>query len=854
MIKRIFLMCFSCLIFSNLCFSYGKPFSFRVFIKPPESSKTTSFNVYLSAAKINFRIEPEKWSEWQNVSSDGIVAIEKLYPNLYIRRYPLVIQIGVSPAEPDTKVFLEFDVDGNKYSSECLSFGHGGNIGIIQWEQDKVVKMASMAQYNQKYWKHIDEAIKEIGEIKRPEKLVIVDRFIGGDGDYYNWKDGLDNLAKLGFNCFLMPADSALRQLLLKTEIKKIAYAVYNPPGYAFDFDEKTTSQTAVKQWAEKIAESFKKAGYDLRDIAHFALSDEPGWYFPSVFKPIIENPENLERFHAYLKKQGLTPRDFGYQSWEWDKVLPVGRSVANKELPLRKLYYWSTRFIADVSHRYFARVTGALEEAFHPDMPITVNWNFFAGRFYFPGPFAHNPDKKSPDAAMGSHDWLEFGRARGSNCIWTEDWFGDNLAYQWSFYCSKMKSAARKSNVHFGGYVIGRTAGEGVTQKMMSIFGHGGKIIKFYVFGPEYNFPGNCWSENPKAIKGTMRAATMAAKAEELIYPGKPLISKVAILTPQSSLVWDQKEMEIASGIVDATNVNQNNATTTYMAEVYNLYLALMHQNIPVDFVDETDILDSKMMANYKVLYITAPNLPSECVKTLQRWIEAGGILVTTFAAITADRYDEPSNSFYLWAGMKIDENAHPRTIVSWNKWKDSQVDEIKTKQYSFKAAWSKGKIVSSKKNAEIIATFPDESPAAVFTPAGKGGILHFTFYPGCSYFLSQIESGKTGYNNLPCGFSKEIRDLILYPVEKAAINKMVLVSEPMIEAIPLVSEKGIAITVLNWSGQEKEKIKIEIQCLQKIRELESVSIGKIPFVYEKGKVFCEIPLKDVDVLLLRK
>ncbi|MCX7705010.1 MAG: beta-galactosidase trimerization domain-containing protein [bacterium] len=853
--KIIFLLCVSMFLIANSAFSYGKEFSFRIKVEPPESAaQTQKFQISLGGTKINLSVEKNTWSDWTKVSKEAIEAIKKLYPNLYLGKLPLVMYFNVNPCVADTKVFIEFDIDGKQYSSQALSYASGPmSVGFLQWQEGQETRMGTMAQHNQKYWKQIDEAASVIGEIKRPEKLIIADRFIGGSSDFYEWKQGLDNLARIGFNVLLMPPDKYLRELMLKTGINKITWAVYNPPGYAFDFDEKETSDTALKKWAQDIAKKYTDAGYDVKDMALFGLSDEPGWYFPSVFKPVNENPKNLARFHSYLKSKGLKPQDLGGSGWNWDTIKPLGRSGA-KDLPSKRLYYWTCRFFADVSHGLFARSTKALEEAFYPGLPITVNWNFFAGRFYFPGPFGNNPDKNSPDAAMGGHDWLEFGRARGSTCIWTEDWFGDSLAYQWSFYCSKMRSAARKSNVIFGGYVIGATAGNGVTQKIMTIFGHGGKIIKFYVFGPEYNFPGNCWSENPTVIKGTMRAATMAAKAEELMYPGKPMTPQVAILTPQSSLVWDQKEMEKASGIVDATNVNQNNATTTYMAEVYDIYLALMHANIPADFVDETDLLDLKMMSNYKVLYVTAPNLPEECIKSLQRWIDSGGILVTTYGAITADRYDEPTNSLYSWAGMKIEENAHPRIVISWNKWKDAGIDEIKTPQSSFKTAWAKGKILSYRRNSQILATFSDGSPAAIFSPIGKGGILHYAFYPGCSYFLSQIETRKTGYNGLPCGFSGDIRNTILLPVEKAGIKKFVDVSQPMVEAIPLVSEKGIAVTVLNWSGSEHEKIKIGILCPEKIREVESVSAGKIPFTQDKDVLWCEIPLKDVDVVLLRK
>jgi hypothetical protein len=832
-------------------FPYGKEFSFRVKIEPPEKENVEKFHVVLGGTKINFNIEKNKWSDWFEVKNEDITSIKRGYPNNYLGRYPLVGYIGIGPGIPGTKIFLNFKVDDEDYSAEALLFGYGNNIGILQWENEGIIEMGTMAQYNRKkYWKYIDKVSKEIGAVKRPEKLIIVDRFIG-DGDFYNWKEGLDNLSKLGFNALLMDPNKSLRELLLKTEIKKITYAVYCPPGYAFDFDENTTSESAIKKWAKDIAKKYIDAGFDVKDMVLFNLSDEPGWYFPSVFK-YLENEENLERFHSYLKSQGLKPRDFGYKSWE--EVKPVGRSVANSTLPLRKLYYWTCRFYPYVSHKFFARTTKALEEAFYEGLPITVNWNFFSGRYYFPGPFGNNPNRDSPDAAMGSHDWLEFGRERGSTCIWTEDWFGDNISYQWSFYCSKMKSSARKSNVIFGGYIIGRTAGDGVVQKILTIFGHGGKVIKFYVFGPEYMFPGNCWSENLKVVRGIMRASSMVAKAEELMYPGKPLVSKVAILTPQSSLVWDQKEMEKAAGIVDATNTNLNNATTTYMAEVYDIYLALMHSNIQTDFVDEYDLLDSKTMSDYKVLFITSPNLPEECIKGLIKWIEDGGIVVTTYGAITHDRYDEPTDKFYSYFNLKIDEPVHPRIIITWGKWKDSAIDNIKIGDEIIKVAWAKGKILSEPKNSEVIAKFSDGSSAIIFIPKGKGGIFHMAFYPGLSYYLSAIEANKNGFYGLAYGFSSLIRELIKEPVKKANLKPFVSVSEAMIEAIPLFSDKGVVVTVLNWSGNNKEKVKFDVHFSEKIKEVESVERGKIEFIQNKDYVSFEIPLNDADIILLKK
>ena len=152
---------------------------------------------------------------------------------------------------------------------------------------------------------------------------------------------------------------------------------------------------------------------------------------------------------------------------------------MAQTDLTSKRLFYWTQRFFSWDSSNYFARCTRDLESAFYPGIAISTNWNFFAGRMYVPGPVANNPDKTKPDAAMGGHDWLEFGRLRGSTALWTEDWFSDAQAYQWSFYASKLRSAAEKSGVVFGGYVVPRAAGDredGILQKILTLVGSRGK------------------------------------------------------------------------------------------------------------------------------------------------------------------------------------------------------------------------------------------------------------------------------------------------------------------------------------------------------------------------------------------
>ena len=180
----------------------------------------------------------------------------------------------------------------------------------------------------------------------------------------------------------------------------------------------------------------------------------------------------------------------------------------------------------------------------------------------YVPGPAANNTDKTKPDAAMGGHDWLEFGRLRGSTALWTEDWFSDAQAYQWSFYASKLRSAAEKSGVVFGGYVVPRAAGDredGILQKILTLVGSGAKVVNSYVFGPEYSFPGNCYSEKAGMLRKLAQANAMIGAAEDVLWPGKRPQARVAILSPKSSEMWDAKSIAIPTQISDAANTDLN-------------------------------------------------------------------------------------------------------------------------------------------------------------------------------------------------------------------------------------------------------------------------------------------------------
>jgi hypothetical protein len=809
--------------------------------KTPIADKKFSFRWGTGLPGETVSTQGDAWSEWIKFDRPQAEAVLKGYPALYMKGYPIIVRLQVSGVVDPTVINAELKLNETGEVVPLQGELFGPNLGLVIWRDEANKPHAlTMASYNQRYWKALEGAA--IPAAQRLKKFPIVDRFIGGDDDRRDWREGIDNLSKVGFSALMLPGSATIRELLLETGSRRTAGAVYNPPGYAFEFGmpgspNKKATEQEIADWAQKQAKPFLDAGYAPTDMAIYAMSDEPGWYFPSVFKSLIADPTALARFHDYIKSQGLSAQDVGAASW--DGVLPIGRSDV-KDLPSRRLFYWTMRFYAWDSSRHFANSTRALEKAFYPGIPVFTNWNFFSGRFYVPGPVANNPDKQDPSAAMGGHDWLEFGRMRGGTMLWTEDWFPDSMAYQWSFYASKLASGARKGGVQFGGYVIPRTSGDredGMMQKVLSIVGNGGKGIKYFVFGPEYNFPGNCYSENSSILRKMAEAHRMVGSAEDLLWPGQHQQAQVAILQPQSSQLWDE------NGISDATNNHLNSHTVDYMAEVADLYLALQHTNTPADFVEEQD-LSPEGLKPYKVLYVTEPNLPTEWQKSLAEWVRGGGTLVTVSNAATRDRYDQPDETLSTLTGLKtVSRDRLPMANLD----SAPQVAKGKSAFGDFTAFGARDTLPQS--GGLVKATFDDGTPAIVEKTVGRGRQIHFAWMPGISY----MKSSSTTKDKLPVGFSDAIRNCIVYPTRVAGVQLPVTVDRAMIETPLLLSKSGGALTLLNWSGEKLGKASINAHVPFKVQSVTSVKLGRIPFQKTKTGVSFSLPLGGADIVLLR-
>ena len=115
----------------------------------------------------------------------------------------------------------------------------------------------------------------------------------------------------------------------------------------------------------------------------------------------------------------------------------------------------------------------------------------------------------------------------------------------------------------------------------------------------------------------------------------------------------------------------------------------------------------------------------------------------------------------------------------------------------------------------------------------AGRGRIIQFTWTPGV--------------------FSEAIRSQIVAPIQETKVVPPVTVNLPMIETPLLLSVKGGAVTLLNWSGKEQKDLKVTARVPFKVKSVESVKQGRLDFTQTSEGVICALPLDAADIVLLR-
>ena len=704
---------------------------------------------------------------------------------------------------------------------------------------------------------------------ERPRDFLVAGCYSAGDGDPGAHDTALNLLNMMGQNTMRIPGSwlsaEDLHTVMVSNGMKRFRYEIYNPISYHtfYAFDTYPGYDPAVQEdwdaWANTFKPGIASSGAKLDDLALFHIADEPWWYFPGILNIANDpnHPERLQVFRDYLIAKGFTPAFFGKA--DWDQVNPIGQSQATT-LENRRLFYWTTRFMAENNAEAFAKCTTGLCSQLNTDLLTETNLNNWPSRYYIPSPNAaimNNPIV-GPDTAAGAPDWFELGRKNGVSAMWTEDWFVDSLSNTWSIYGDLLRCTAREGeNIEYGSYVCGPWAGqypvEGMKYKILSLIGHGAKAMEAYTFGP-YEVFADGWSTNPAVYQGYQEASRLVGKSEKVLYPGRPRNGKVAILVSTASQPWDG-----------------NQGTKLYMKEVYGLHTALTHAQYTVDFIDDTDIESGKLATyGYYTLYVTGPNLSAAAQTAIKTWVQNGGRLVLLPGAGERDEYNEPvANGIQSIMGAAWGTVARV-DAANYAGWRIARTTIVVPAPYDGIIGTATDEtqaqtVTLTPTTASVMATFGAGGPAAVTGATyGNGNVFAFAYWPGMTYatLVDNLSSAR-----LPCEWQESTRKMIVFPNLYATTPKDVACTQPLVECALLESEtNGIGVTLLNWNDALKtitisvNKATMPANILNKVNaaiaggtlKVSSVEKGDLTYTVNGNNIDVALTVNTVDVLML--
>jgi hypothetical protein len=606
-----------------------------------------------------------------------------------------------------------------------------------------------------------------------------------------------------------------------------------------------STENLAV--WIDQARNEIADTGAGTNELAIVYLFDEPAWYFPSRTQEVLARPDAIASFREYLRSKGLTPEFLGHATW--DTMTPIGLGAAtgpSASVEAKRLLFWSVRFFSESLSKAFAVATSTLRREINPDLLVATNLNNWPSRFFLPSPGKPigNNDNVGPDAAAGMPDWFDLVRKRAMSCLWTEDWFGDWDAQLWSLYGDLLRCAARESNLSYGGYLVGQSMSAfnvpgGATYKIMALAAHGAKVFEIYLFG-ELLALGDSWSQLYHIYGPLSDALRLLAQGERLLYPGRPRNGTVAIVLPQASQVWDPDADE-----------------RYYLREIYGLHAALIHAQYPVDFVDDFALeADALKKYDYKVLYVTAPNLSVRAQEKILSWVGDGGTLVLLPGACAADEYDQPTTVFSGVIGVThpplAREPVPPALLVGRLPVQDIRPLSDRLPASGISTAFQISQLSPVSGAGQALASFSDGSAAIVDSRVMRGRILTFGYWPGTTYWYSPDRSIRS---RLPSGWSADARAIILIPAEDSNAPRHVSVSVAGVEAVLLESDEGVAITLLNWFATPLQDLTVTINPAgrKEVSEMRSLKVGTLGYRMVGDQLQVTLPrLETVDVLMV--
>lgn len=264
-----------------------------------------------------------------------------------------------------------------------------------------------------------------------------------------------------------------------------------------------------------------------------------------------------------------------------------------------------------------------------------------------------------------------------------------------------------------------------------------------------------------------------------------------------------------------------------TYTADQFGIYLALaIHGGTQVDFLDEDALLNSTVMADYKVVFVTQPNLPKAGIQQLAAWAKTGGRLVLSGGAAMADEYNTTETTLSSLTGCPM--SPFPRRLLpaaAQQQGQFAQQQQVSTEQgpspIPFAANGSielggvkhslqmygdvNGFTAMRAEGSKTLGHFDSGGASVVETQVGSGSIIQMAWMPGLSYLINGTQADRVPnpVTEFPAALREFLHGLVADSVAMAvSLEDSSGEAVVGVETVLMSSDAGAVVTVVNWGG----------------------------------------------------
>lgn len=616
----------------------------------------------------------------------------------------------------------------------------------------------------------------------------------------------------------------------------------------------------------DKIEQAVARSAASLRESGHASsivftmLADEAA---AQGLERMSAHPLNHETFVAWLREQGDDAAVVDDEGRLADGT-PVRLVTERDDHPV--LYFHSQRFRAWSIANFFKTASDRVRTHFPEPANQTTMQTFSDGAVYMANMYMQGNDyftwfkNKSLDIAFGE-DWTNVG-ATHQLCGW-------NVAL--------LRAATRYHGQPIKMFVItsyGRTP-LAVKLKAYTNLSEGAKAFIFFAFAPRYAGHERGWAERPEMYPAIAELTREIGAAEHVLMDALPRRAETAILYSIPYDIW---------------GVGHDN--THGHARMFT-YLALRHDQIPVDIITDEDVREGDLTGR-KLVYLFGEQIDERAIPALGNWVQGGGMLVLAPGAGTRDRFNAETDALDRALGIRREPAEHLASLYDHSQGVCNRLKSFGDVRLN--ADETLGPLLAWRQPLPALDGMTPEAyldsgdPAAVTLPSGDGRVRLVGFMPALAYMqaawqdyrqhqdapveplrvvASAIEATQPEGTDLataeahlltvprrrsiafPTAYPHALRAFITAPAQQAGVARPVRLDQPMVEATWLEGETGWVIPLANYSGTPIDQLEVNIETGRPHGPIHSSRLGRIKDrKTPNGRRAVVVPLESTDML----